>query len=906
MATSGTMTGNHISIGGYGSQYYFINWQLAAQNTGANQSTINWQAYFHFNVADAQLTNGSANLNGARWSNAGTVKNFAGTYTTRNHHIVSSHFNLGHNSDGNQTLNVSGGISVPGGRSQGSASWALTKINRYAAINSWSLNNVTEKSIGVTLSTNATVNAVQYSLNGAGWVTAYSGNFTSRSFSIGGLNPATNYTIKIRVRRADSGLWTDSGNRSATTTAVTITSLTVPSATDTTLTLRAVVNRTANRLEYRRNSTGSWIAGLTSNFTTGTFQITGLTPNQNYTYQVRARHADSNTWTPAVTVTGRTAVPVPLKPTNLSPNSSSGLATQTPRLAWVYNATGTDSQTAFQVIIRNSATGTTVHDSGKVNSDTNGYTVPAGVLAWNVNYTWEVRTWSGTGLQGPYSDTALFRTTEAPTVVVTLPEAGAELANASPEIGWTYSHTGSSPQQSFRVVIEQINQEGDTQGTVVFDTTVNNADDTNYILPAESLQNNTRYIVRVYATTQDGATGVSEPVEFTVNFIAPTDPTISLDLSEDVLFVAMSADSGVPEDDGYEVDLFNFYRRSGTEEWALVGRAESQLRNIQSFDSTDWNVTEGNADLYLNDDAKEGDMSLGINTSGAGTVQIERTPELTSLDLYDRIRVWVKSLAPSSLTRTTVKFGIDESNFYYITINASDMEYGVWESIEVNVNDLSIQGNPDPSSINWSAVEVVSTAAIENGGLSIDGLRAVPIQGTVQALDYELANGKQYEYAVRAFSSRASMESNLVIYAEPVKVTYTDMQNTYLIPIYAESKAVVGLMDAKSLPAWNVNTEKVYYKPVNARHPVVYSRGEQLYRTGNIQLRFLDEKHGGLGLDGAKGVRDIINDRPIMLRTWWGDILYISIDDQVNIARDRAVSWNVSFNFTEIGNDGEL
>ena len=135
MATSGRMQGNSLTIGGQGSQYYFIDWSMSGQSISGNHSSISWNAYFHYTNADAQLDNGNANLSGSRWSNGGRVKNFAGTYTTRNHHVAGGSFNLGHNSAGAQNISVSGGIDVyQTGRSSGSQSWSLPTIPRNASI----------------------------------------------------------------------------------------------------------------------------------------------------------------------------------------------------------------------------------------------------------------------------------------------------------------------------------------------------------------------------------------------------------------------------------------------------------------------------------------------------------------------------------------------------------------------------------------------------------------------------------------------------------------------------------------------------------------------------------------------------------------------------------------------------
>lgn len=129
------MQGNGLTIGGRGSNFFFINWQLAGQNVGGNYSTINWQAYFHFNGADAQLDNGQADLSGLRWNNGGRVYNYAGNFSTRDLFLASGSFNIGHNGDGTQGIGVSGGVNVyQTGRSSGGASWSLPTIPRHSVM----------------------------------------------------------------------------------------------------------------------------------------------------------------------------------------------------------------------------------------------------------------------------------------------------------------------------------------------------------------------------------------------------------------------------------------------------------------------------------------------------------------------------------------------------------------------------------------------------------------------------------------------------------------------------------------------------------------------------------------------------------------------------------------------------
>lgn len=127
-----TMFGNTTTIGSQSNNYFFISWS-GIDSPSTNSTTINWGAYFHFTLADSQLDNGVADLNGGRWS-ATRALNFTGNFTTRDVLLASGSFVVNHNANGEATLNVSGGVTPVGGtRSQGSASYALTNYDRKPA-----------------------------------------------------------------------------------------------------------------------------------------------------------------------------------------------------------------------------------------------------------------------------------------------------------------------------------------------------------------------------------------------------------------------------------------------------------------------------------------------------------------------------------------------------------------------------------------------------------------------------------------------------------------------------------------------------------------------------------------------------------------------------------------------------
>lgn len=126
---------------------------------------------------------------------------------------VSANYNAVHNDDGNLSGyawarwdKASSNQYVPDSGSAQTDNIALTYIPRYTNISSFNFQSATETS--ATFNWNATdnVDAVQYSLNGSEW-TGTSGT----TFSIYGLNASTGYSLRIRVKRADSQLWTESG-----------------------------------------------------------------------------------------------------------------------------------------------------------------------------------------------------------------------------------------------------------------------------------------------------------------------------------------------------------------------------------------------------------------------------------------------------------------------------------------------------------------------------------------------------------------------------------------------------------------------------------------------------------------------------------------------------------------------
>lgn len=129
--------------------------------------------------------------------------------------LFSKTLSVAHGADGKKTLTCSAWINIdaPLTSSEQSYSQALTTIPRNAKITTFKVDKLDETSLKVTWNCDVACDKVYYSLNGGGWVEGVG----YPSFSIAGLTANTSYSVKIRVRRKDNQLLTDSSAISQTT-----------------------------------------------------------------------------------------------------------------------------------------------------------------------------------------------------------------------------------------------------------------------------------------------------------------------------------------------------------------------------------------------------------------------------------------------------------------------------------------------------------------------------------------------------------------------------------------------------------------------------------------------------------------------------------------------------------------
>lgn len=124
-----------------------------------------------------------------------------------------------HNDNGTYSATKSASFSTTAtadwGLKSGSAevTFTLTQIPRFANISGFNVNYTTINTAHCSWSVDSTIDESQYSLDDSEWKSM--GNVTS--YTITNLEPASTHSIKIRVKRKDSQLWSGSGTRSFTT-----------------------------------------------------------------------------------------------------------------------------------------------------------------------------------------------------------------------------------------------------------------------------------------------------------------------------------------------------------------------------------------------------------------------------------------------------------------------------------------------------------------------------------------------------------------------------------------------------------------------------------------------------------------------------------------------------------------
>lgn len=198
---------------------------------------------------------------------------------------------VAHNTDGTKTVSFGAYFATtaynqyaPTTSLQIKTSMVLTTIPRYTALAGPVIQLVTRNSYKFNFSTGNTIDRWEYSSNGGAWTLGQTGDRTSGGTTLSGFGPNTKPNIKVRVRRKDSQLWTESGTVTVTMEATASPNTpTFSSITRNSFIISVGANKSFNGFQYSLNDGTSWSSRVSGSSTT----ITGRPANTLYNVRVR-------------------------------------------------------------------------------------------------------------------------------------------------------------------------------------------------------------------------------------------------------------------------------------------------------------------------------------------------------------------------------------------------------------------------------------------------------------------------------------------------------------------------------------------------------------------------------------------------------------------------------------------
>lgn len=174
-----------------------------------------WGAYISYTVT----------INGTKYT--GTIANYDGYSSVT---LKSGTLSVAHNTDGTKSISYSfsvtdtSGQTYTCGNASASGTMTLSTIPRYLSITSLEITNKTETTVVVKWATSEHRSGTYYSLdNGSTWIgsatfgESLANDGKSGTFNIQNLTANTSYNLKVKIKRTDSGLWTESNNIAFTT-----------------------------------------------------------------------------------------------------------------------------------------------------------------------------------------------------------------------------------------------------------------------------------------------------------------------------------------------------------------------------------------------------------------------------------------------------------------------------------------------------------------------------------------------------------------------------------------------------------------------------------------------------------------------------------------------------------------
>lgn len=250
-----------------------------------------------------------------------------------------------------------------------------------------------------------------------------------------------------------------------------------------------------------------------------------------------------------------------------------------------------DNQTSYEIQVIDMTTGNVINDTGKlplVGLPGAFNTLMSATVTISGTYTgrllaWQVKLWDSDDVSGNYSGQQTFYLTVPPVVNITAPTNGSTLTTPVPTLTWTDTLSAAT-QVSSRVIISQgtaqIYDSGAIPGTAL-----------TFTVPLGVLQNAQSYTFSIYITDSNGLTSAGAQTSVNISLTPPAAPGY-VDLFtydyESLGFVWISWDNANIDPAFY---YWNVYRRAqGDTIWTLI---DSVTQNQAFYGVPDYTAKGG-------------------------------------------------------------------------------------------------------------------------------------------------------------------------------------------------------------------------------------------------------------------------------------------------------------------------